>query len=292
MNKRNVVVQDNKLINAKYKLSRAELNFILLGIAQIRKEDMEFTEYEIKVSEIEDKFDRKQNQTQLKVFAKKLMSKVLEISTDDGWTIFNWFSKIQYVNGKAKFKVRIDIDLRPYLLELKNRFTKYNLKYILPLTSNYSIRIYQFLKEFEFKKEKKRTFTVAELQELMQVSKSYKIYSKFKQGILQVAERELKKHCDIYFEFDEIKEGRKVNEIVFKIKENPKFKKPKEEKTPKLFKPEPNKFEQFRYKKINTKDGLKEINIIEDLGEFLKIYFIDGGYAQIKNIETLKGIIQ
>lgn len=254
MNSRNIVVQDNQLINAKYKLSRAELNFILLGIAQIKKEDVELTEYEIKVSDIEDKFNKQQNQTQLKVFAKKLMSKVLEVPTDDGWIIFNWFSKIQYVKGQAKFKVRIDIDLRPYLLQLRDKFTKYNLNNILPLTSNYSIRIYQFLKEVEFKNEKRRTFTVAELQELLQVPPSYKEkYNKFKTAVLLTAQKELQEHCDIYFEFDEIKEGKKVNEIVFKIKQNPKFSEAKEENQPKLFEPELSKEQKELNKFIGSK---------------------------------------
>ena len=242
MNKRNVVAQDNQLVNAKYKLSRAELNFILLGIAQIKQEDIELTQYEIKVSDIEDKFNKKQNHTQLKVFAKKLMSKVLEVPTEDGWILFNWFSKIEYVNSQARFKVRIDMDLKPYLLQLRDRFTTYNLKHILPLTSNYSIRIYQFLKESEFRNDKKRTFTLDELHELLQVTKSYKIYSKFKQGILQTAQKELKEHCDIYFEFEEIKIGKRVNEIVFKIKSNIKEK----PKAPQLFSDEVSADERLK----------------------------------------------
>lgn len=164
---RNLVKQDFQLVNSKYKLSTGELKFIMTAIAQIKMEDEEFAEYEIKVSELEQKLQVKKNETHLKVFAKKLMSKVLEVPTEDGWILFNWFSKIHYVRGQAKFIVRIDNDLRPYLLQLQERFVKYNLQYILPLTGNYSIRIYQLLKEYQ--KIQKRTFTVTELQELLQL---------------------------------------------------------------------------------------------------------------------------
>jgi len=218
MKNRNIVKQNYQLVNAKYKLNTSEIKFIMTAIAQINMDDDELKGYEIKVSELEDKLQVEQNETRLKQFAKKLMSKPLEVPTEDGWAIYNWFSKIEYVRGQAKFRVNIHKDLKPYLLDLKKRFVKYNLKYILPLTSNYSIRIYQLLKEYE--KLTKRTFTVKELQELLQVPKSLKIYANFKNKVLKVAEKELLENCDIYFEFEEIKEGRRVNEILFRIKKN------------------------------------------------------------------------
>jgi len=132
--------------------------------------------------------------------------------------VFNWFSKIQYINKEAKFKVRIEEDLKPYLLQLKKRFIAYNLKYILSLTSTYSVRIYQLLKEYE--KLTKRYFEVEELMELLQVPKSYRIYNRFKEKVLQVAERELLEHTDIYFTIEEEKEGRKVSRLIFRIHKN------------------------------------------------------------------------
>ena len=218
MKNRNIVKQNFKLVNAKYKLNTSEIKFIMTAIAQIDANDKEFQEYEIKVSELEQKLQAEQNETRLKQFVKRIMSKPLEVHTADGWAIFNWFSKVQYIRQEARFIVRIDKDLKPYLLELKKRFVKYNLKYILPLQSSYSIRIYQLLKEYE--KLTKRTFTVQELQELLQVPKSLKVYADFKRKVLKVAEKELIEHSDIFFEFEEIKQGRRVNEILFRIKPN------------------------------------------------------------------------
>jgi len=212
------VSQDFPLVNAKYKLNTSEMKFILTAIAQIDSiEDEVLKEYEIKVSDLEHKLQTEQNTTRLKQFAKKLMSKPLEVPTKDGWIVFNWFSKIQYINKEAKFKVRIEEDLKPYLLQLKERFVSYNLKYILPLTSTYSVRIYQLLKEYE--KLTKRYFEVDELMELLQVPKSYK-YADFKRKVLQVAEKELLEHTDIYFTIEEEKEGRKVSRLIFRIYKN------------------------------------------------------------------------
>jgi len=288
MKNRNVVKQDYRIINGRYKLNTTEIKFVLTVIAQIDADDDDFVEYEIKVSELEERLQTEQNETRLKQFAKRLLSKPLEIPTDDGWAVFNWFSKIQYVRGQAKFLVRIDKDLKPYLLELKKRFVKYNLKYILPLTSNYSIRIYQLLKEYE--KLTKRTFTVVELQDLLQVPKSLKRYDNFKRIVLQVAERELIKNCDIFFEYEEIKQQRKVTEILFRIKKN---KWVLQSEQPILSKKYLNKYENYRYKKILTKEGReKEINFIEEQNEQLKINFTDGTYALLPNEDILKKVVK
>lgn len=219
MKKSMTVSQNFALVNAKYKLNTSEMKFILTAITQLdSKTDTVLQEYEIKVSELEERLQAEQNETRLKQFAKKLMSKPLEVPTDDGWIVANWFSDIEYIRGQAKFKVRFSEKLKPYLLELKERFVAYNLKHILPLTSTYSVRIYQLLKEYE--KLTKRYFEVEELMELLQVPKSYKVYADFNRKVLQIAERELKEHTDIYFTYEEEKEGRKVSRLVFRIYAN------------------------------------------------------------------------
>jgi len=218
MTKVTTVRQDYQLVNAKYKLSTTEIKFILLSLTQIKKEDTEFQEYEIKVSDLEERLGAEQNETRLKQFAKKMMSKPLEVPTGDGWIIANWFADVEYIRGQAKFTVSFSKKLKPYLLDLQERFVHYNLRYILPLTSAYSIRIYQMLKEYE--KLKIRYIKVDEMMETLQVPKSLKIYADFKRKVLKVAEQELLEHTDIWFSFDEEKEGKKVDRLVFRIYQN------------------------------------------------------------------------
>ena len=279
MKKRNIVKQDYKLINAKYKLNTSEIKFIMAVIAQINMNDKSLEEYEIKVSELEEKLQTEQNETRLKQFAKKLLSKPFEIQTNTGWIVLNWFSKIEYIRGQSKFKVRIDKALRPYLLDLKERFVKYNLKYILPLTSNYSIRLYQLLKEYE--KLTRRTFTLQELQELLQVPKSYtKKYNDFKKKVLKVAERELIEHCDIFFEFEEIKKGRKVNEILFRIKKNiSNIQKTTTQKA--LFDVPDNEYSRFNGRTLTTSQGTKTVLEVIREEQGFKINYLDGSFSKL-----------
>lgn len=218
MKNRNIVKQDYQLVNAKYKLTTAEIRFVMIALTQLENNDTELTEYEIKVSELEEKLQTEQNETRLKQFAKKLLSKPLEVPTEDGFIVANWFADVEYIKGQSKFKVSFSKKLIPYLLELKKRYVSYNLKNILPLTSSYSVRIYQLLKEYE--KLKIRYIKVEELMDILQVPNSYKIYDNFKRKVLQVAEKELAEHTDISFTFEEEKEGRKVDRLILRIYPN------------------------------------------------------------------------
>ncbi len=62
-------------------MNTSELKFILTALTQIDRDDKEFTQYEIKVSDLEERLQVKQNETRLKQFAKKLLSKPLEVPT-------------------------------------------------------------------------------------------------------------------------------------------------------------------------------------------------------------------
>jgi plasmid replication initiation protein len=217
MSNRQIIKQDFSLINAKYKLNTNEIKIILNAISEIKIEDKEFHTYRMKLSNISQELHNQsmgRSYTRIKNFCESLLKKPLSIKKDNGFLVVNWFASLEYIAGSAEIEYEISPKLKPYLLELKERFVQYNLKYILPLASNYSIRIYQLLKEYE--KLKKRTFTVDELREILQVPNSY-LYADFKRKIIKVAEKELLEHCDIYFKFEEIKDGKKVDEILFKI---------------------------------------------------------------------------
>jgi len=285
MNKSMTVSQGYELVNAKYKLNNSELKFILIALTQLdSKADDELDEYTIKLSELEAKLQTKQNETHLKTFAKKLMSKPLEVPINGGFEIYNWFSKIRYKDGV--FTVRIDKDLKPYLLKLKARFVSYNLKYILPLTSTYSVRIYQLLKEHQ--KLTKRYFEVEELMELLQVPKSYRNYTNFNAKVLKVAETELREHCDIYFTLEEEKEGRKVSRLIFRIHKNEA--KAVQEQT-QLFDSIPSiDFSNFYGKNISVNDSLYiHIKVITPMADgFLMVTFSDSSQLRFENIKAIE----
>lgn len=211
----NVVTKDFRLIQARYHLSLVEQKMILTIISLIQPHDTDFMHYQIPLKTFDNLIDNN-HYSRLKQICKDLMSKPLEIQKDDGdWVIFNWFSHIEYKSKNSMLECSISPKLKPYLLELKGNFKSFNLKYILKLQSNYSVRIYEILKKNE--KCVSAEFKLTELYDILKVPDSFKRYDNFKRKVLSVAEKDLIANTDIYFTYEEIKTARKVTSIKFKI---------------------------------------------------------------------------
>jgi plasmid replication initiation protein len=67
-----------------------------------------------------------------------------------------------------------------------------------------------------------RIIEVDELREMLEIPKSYQYSSHIKKIILNKSKKELEKHTDIVFDFEEIKTGRKITHIKFVIQGNSK----------------------------------------------------------------------
>ena len=218
LTKRNYSRQSHLIINAKYGLSVREINMILTLLTAIDKSDTDFKDYIFTLSDFKDKTDITMTTSNLNQVIKGLMSKPLEIKTSNkNWKIFNWFSYFSFNNGVIT--CRFDKELKPYLLELKERFVTNDLRMLLLMRSSYSKRMYLLLKEYS--KIGSRTFEIEELQEILKVPKSHKErYGKFKSDVLKRAEIDINKFTDLEVELSEKKLGRKVVKVTYKIRKN------------------------------------------------------------------------
>jgi hypothetical protein len=211
LTKQNYSRQSHLIVNAKYAFTRSEIDFILTLLTAISKDDEDFKDYIFDIKELESKTFRKWNHTRLQETCESLLSKTLKIEiSKNEWKMFSWFSYFGYNHGVIT--CRFDKALKPYLLEIKNRFVISDLRMILPMRSSYSKRIYLLLKEYA--KIGERTFDIKELQEVLQVPKSHKDkYNKFKVAVLKKAETDINK-------FTEKKRGRKIVEVTYTIRKN------------------------------------------------------------------------
>ena len=221
-----LVTKGNDLINARYKLSPTENKLYLLAIAQIEPNDKDFQRYVVPVK----KFIKmtgtssKNVYEQIREVSESLVSRRLEIPREGGGFLHVGFvSSAEYKPKKGCVEILIDPKLKPYLLDLKQRFTIYDIRSVLGMRSQFSIRIYELLKSFELIGE--RQFELMQFREMLGIEpEKYKKYGMFKKRVLDPAEEELRwnfenpeKKCDIWFSYDEIKTGRKVTSIKFYI---------------------------------------------------------------------------
>lgn len=223
MDKNYLVTKSNYFImNSSYDLSLEEQKIILTLASMVQPTDEEFKPYKFKINDFMELLgvDTKTKYTEIPKITKELMKKVFEIQEGDTLIQTAWLSGAKYKKGSGEVELTFSPYLKPYMLQLKEKFTQYQLANVLTMKSKYSPRVYEILKCNEFKKQGYTEVEVEELRRLLKAENIYPLYADFKRKVIQQAQKELKALTDISFEFEEIKTGRKVTALRFYIHQN------------------------------------------------------------------------
>lgn len=222
-----VVAQSNQLTEARYSLTVAEQRLVLTLLSLISPSDKSLKSYEIKISEFQRLLDIKTNAIydQVKDVLKKLASRVIYIPEGKDYLIANWFSSAKYDSKKGSVTISFDDNLKPYLLELKEQFTKYKLFVIAQFKSSYTIRIYMLLKQYEVIGF--REIELVEIRGILDIKDNeYPRFADFRKRVLDQAKKEFETKnkesggymSDITFELETIRTGRKITRLRFNIR--------------------------------------------------------------------------
>ena len=222
----------NEFVEARYKFDIWETRVFAYMLTLIKYSDTDFAEYKINVGDIVKEFDLSDGgfvYDEIKKASDKLLSKKVQIerTTPEGIVeILDTYLVVSTARPKEAtkdnyIKLSFHPALKPFLVELKQRYLVYDIRNILSLTSIYSIRLFELLKQYQ--KIGKRRFQIDELKLLLSIEPDeYILYGHFKDRIIKKAQKDLLEHTDIYFEFDEEAEKKRVYAITFYIYENKK----------------------------------------------------------------------
>ena len=218
-----VVRKSNSLIEASYKLSVNEQRLILMLASSVKMEDKDFCPYQISIKDFVKLLDLKNKNIyqDVEALVLGLREKTLTIVQANSVLHTGWLSSIEYFKGDGILELSFDPKMKPFLLDLKERFTSYKLRMVIQLRSSFSIRLYELLKQYERLGE--RVFELSRLRVLLGIEEDqYKLYGHFKSRVLLPAQKELGEKTDISFTFKEQKEGRSVSRLKFVIQpQNP-----------------------------------------------------------------------
>jgi plasmid replication initiation protein len=202
---------------------------VLYLISKIKPEDSELKLYNFSIQEfcqvcgIDDESGG--NYFTLKNTVKRLADKSVWITLDDGReTVIRWIERPYIDKRNGVIQIKLDNLMKPYLLELKEKFTAYSLYFTLPMQSKYSIRLYELLKSYQ--NLKKCEFEIDRLKKLLS-AEIYELFGNFKIKVLDVALKEINDYCDISVSYELEKQGKKIRNIKFSIE--PKYSLPFDE---------------------------------------------------------------
>lgn len=229
--KSNLVVSSNDLVHAKYDLTLWQKRVFVYAISQLEKDEAGFQPIKMNVSDIIKFFngsDGAKTYTAI-LEAPKNLDKTIEIQyfTNRGFIRYEFVKLLQRytIPGDDQeenqyIEICFNNDLKPHLLELKEKFLKYDIRNVIELQSTYSFRMFEILKSYEFRKIVE--LDIDYLRKILEVTDKYKSYKDFRIYIIDKAKQDLTKYCDITFTYVEKKalKGKKVESLIFHILKN------------------------------------------------------------------------
>lgn len=219
------VVKSNELIQSRMNWTKLEHRVVAMLIAQLKKSDEQFSEQRVYIKDIADLSGRsgKSLYDQAEEICQKLLDQKVHVrtETDDGrrrYKGYNCMSTCEYVEGSGYIEAKFNDDMRPFLLQLKRRFTQYSLMSFMQLSSQHSMRIYELLKMRQGLRYLR--ISVEELREILCCEHTYKRFTDFRRWVLDNAREELKEKADIYFNYTVERDGQRPVRVNFAIKAN------------------------------------------------------------------------
>ena len=222
-NPRNKTVRkSNELIQkSRFNLTLQQQKIILFLISQISPYDDDFKTYHFNIIEFCNicGIDIKGGKSyeELKENIKTIADKSMWITMPDNKNkeiLFRWIEEPVIEKYSGVIELKLNRALKPYLIQLRENFTQYDIVFTLLFKSKYSIRLYELIKSIHFNESEKYTkdFTLNELKSLIG-AETYKTYQDFKRFALNPAIEEINKTSDKIITYTPIKKGRKFDTI-------------------------------------------------------------------------------
>jgi len=208
-----LVVQSNRLVEAKYRLSVEEQKIVKILISQIKREDEDFQEYEFRIKDLAVLLgmEHKDPYGVLQKITERLISRVLKFYDPKTNILLqaSWLAGALYRKGEGVVSLSFHPYLKPLLLQLQSYFTKYELGKILQFKGQYTIRFFELQKSFLGRNKKEVTFSLNELWETLGLKKNeYEIFRNFKNRVLEPARLELLDKTGQSFSWEPVRQGK------------------------------------------------------------------------------------
>lgn len=225
---RNYVVQANSLIGGKQALKLNSAKLIRSAIMQVVREDEELKPYIITIKDLS---------VLLGVPASNIYRDVENITDDiiknpvyireekNGKTVnfikIPWVTRCEY-KADAGIALKLNEELKPFLINLKEHYTQYTLQEILAMKSVYGIRIFEMLQSkimsrFIPKEGVSLVVPVQEIRECCDCEDKYPAFGNFRDKVIQQAVKEINRVTMFKVDYSYIKKSRSVVKIKFNV---------------------------------------------------------------------------
>lgn len=214
------VSKANDLIQkSRFSLSLQQQKVVLYLISQINADDTDFKLYDFMIADFcrvcGIDVDSGGNYINLKNTLQQIANKSVWITLPNKQqTLVRWIEKPYIDSQRGTIRIKLDADMKPFLLQLKKQYTRYQLIYTLRFKSKYSIRLYEYIKSVHYNELStyQQIISIGELKRIMG-AEIYDETRDFKRKSLNPAVKEISKYSDKDLIVEEIKKGRKITHL-------------------------------------------------------------------------------
>lgn len=201
-NNYDVAMANNLILSGVNTLSANELKLLRLAIMQSKKGDTELYEYEIAAQDLADflNINTKNLYMHLDKMTDHIQQSFIKIKDDKKQRFYkqSWVDRCEY--NKGLITIKLAEGLKPYILGLKNCFSKIKIEEYINYKSKHTIIIRELL-EAKMGNEKPHAdvvieipVTVEEIKRVTNTTKDYKNISQFKAHVLDAAIKEINEY--------------------------------------------------------------------------------------------------
>lgn len=215
------VVKANEIIQkSRFDLTLLEQKIFCYLVSRIKPDAKPNIFYDFSINDYCDICNIERNNGKnidnIKTSLQRLRDKSFYMKINGKDILIAWLSKVIIDENDGNIQIKFDEDMEKYLIALKQKFTQYNLLWILDFKSQYSIRMYELLKSYANLKYPIQLDLDILKNQLMT---TYKSYSDFRRKILEPVTKEINHKTDLLISWKPIKKGRKTIKIEFSIKQ-------------------------------------------------------------------------
>ena len=227
--------QANALARSGQELDLNEKRLLLLAMSRIRSSDTELLTHKIGMSELVTYLGANPY-ARAERAARGLLRRLVYVPTEHGgFKEFQWTTVAEYVPyesselGESYVKIRLNEELAPLLLELRERYNTIPLLDLLPMESFNGQRLYEILWHDSHGGEKRvLTYNLADLKFSLGMrtleqkgskrvwTEKYKAWRDFRKMLVR-AQEEFEAHGRLRFTFDPLRQGRAIHQVRFSL---------------------------------------------------------------------------
>ncbi len=221
MNKELEIRQHNALTNARFEYTELQLDLFFFIISKLRKGDKE-TMYQLDIMELSSLTGKRYNGAYLHKATADMGSRMLEVEDATEYRQIWMFQQIRFLKGQGIIEFDLTRHVLPYLFDLKNNFTSYELAAALRLTSKYAKRVYQLCSQWKNLGETKK-YDILDFKRMLGLvddkgTDKMPRVSDFKTSVLDLAAKQINEHTELHISYTLEKKGKAFKNIVFTVK--------------------------------------------------------------------------